>query len=780
MGIPTLLLKGHIVQQKYMSKKEKEDINNLSGIEYIISVLNKKIPEIGYKTVSIKPKIAGDKVFIIKSGTGTGKSSVIPPSLYKAFSQRINRNIAVTQPRILTTKINTEVMAEFYPYMNLGMNLGYNTGIIKLLPTEKGIINMTIGTLLQQLNTLNDEEFMELYGIIIIDEVHERSIDIDMCIYKLKKLLTNNFEHLLCPIIFLMSATISESLFIEYFECPETSFMEFKGETFEINSIFPKYDVPNFINYINETIINIHTENIKDVENNEFSRDIIVFIATESQLKFIVKHIDTYNANAYTNYIVAIKLTSLSFNQVGESYIDLISNIDYINIPKYKIIDNAVSKEILEIVKPSRRVIIATPVAETGITIDSLKYCIDSGFVKIVSFNPELGCDNIVVKNVTKNMAIQRKGRVGRKSIGYWYPCYTEDIFNQLDDENFSEIISNDITIHLLNIIITETNSRLIPKKELTLTQMKTNDKFIVTNKFSDLNEYKLFNTTDLNLSIVDLIEVPPAQSFIYSLEKLYLLGFITQDYLPTISGLYVIKFPKLQIEHIKLLLSSYVYGSYTMDMITIAACLNVGYTNIYENKYKPMNTLHPKVQDDDYPYYYKNIIQDQFIEFILVWDTYSNFINKKENVNIDKIMKWCNDNKLNYDGLLSVSKIRDEILINMISIGFNPFYNSLDLNKGSYNLRNIFLANLQDGVDEIKKIKKCIYAAYYCNILIYDTDESIYYSKHKNIPIVLEKNTLIHANDVMHYSIITSNIVYKKDPETNEFMWNAGVLSIV
>ena len=144
-----------------------------------------------------------------------------------------------------------------------------------------------------------------------------------------------------------------------------------------------------------------------------------------------------------------------------------------------------------------------------------------------------------------------------------------------------------------------------------------------------------------------------------------------------------------------------------------------VGNQGIFINKYKPINTLFPKVSNDDFLFYYKNIIGDQFVEFVLIWDLYSSFLdnfftkltkkldlNNKYDLKTDDIIKWCDKNKIHYEGLINVSIIRDEIIINLVSIGFDPFYNSLNLAKGKYNLRNILLANLQDGIGEIKKIK--------------------------------------------------------------------------
>ena len=792
MSLPTLLLKGYIVPQSYTNNKEKENLKNMTGIEYILKIIDSKIPEIGSIYPKKKANKFGDNVFVIKSGTGTGKSTVIPPYLYESFIERFRRNIAITQPRILTAKVIAEETPKNYDFMKLGDNLGYNTGDIKIIPTSKGVIYMTVGTLLAQLNSTEDEEFINLYGIIIIDEVHDRSIDVDMCLYKIKKLLINNYENPLCPIVFLMSATFNPKIFMDYYECPETNYIEFTGMTYHINSIFPKYDIPNYIDYINETITNIHTSNISDIINNDLYRDIIVFIPGEGKIKKIIKYINNYNSSVDENYLACITLTSTSFNYAGLDYINIFSSIAEIKYPKYKIIDGIISDEIDKYIIPSRRIIIATPVAETGITLETLKYCIDSGYYNSVTFNPNIGSTVKFIKNVTVGMANQRKGRVGRKSIGNWYPCYTEATFSELDKDQFAEIVTKDISIHLLNIIITETETKILLKKDLAFNEINTLDKSLKINKFSDRDDYLLKSKYSLNLSLLDLVELPSANSLTYSLEKLYNLGFINSDYNPTILGLYVKKFSKLSLEYIKLIFSAYSYGANVLDIITIISFLMVGNQGIFINKYKPINTLFPKVSNDDFLFYYKNIIGDQFVEFVLIWDLYSSFLdnfftkltkkldlNNKYELKTDDIIKWCDKNKIHYEGLINVSIIRDEIIINLVSIGFDPFYNSLNLAKGKYNLRNILLANLQDGIGEIKKIKNCIANVYQLNSLIYDDTLQSYVSEYKKIPVNIQDNNLISTVDINHKKIFTSNISLQKNIADDDFSLVGEVISI-
>jgi HrpA-like RNA helicase len=820
MVLPTLLQKGFVVPPKDATKSEKSRISNMTGNEYFMNFISDRIPVSAGGAPKIKPKGIGDKVIVIKSGTGSGKSTVLPPTLFEKFQERTHKNIAVTQPRVLTTKELAENTPSNYPFMKIDVNLGFSTGDIKRMPSGKGVIYMTVGTLLQQIKIMSDIEFIKKYSFILIDEVHERDINIDIILYKLKKLLTLYYDKPECPIIILMSATFNPKIFLDYYKCPPSNFMEFLGSTFPIAANFAKFDVPNYINYAIDLAEELHVKNISDVEENSDFRDILIFVQGSPQIKSIISALHLFNTNVldkpFTDvlkyidnkkstaklggtsadkryYISPIELTSPSFNKGGIEYQNLFSPIDNIMIPIYNLDEKGAIniKSIKKWVKPTRRIIVATNIAETGVTIETLKYCIDTGFVFSVEFNPDFGSKVMLGKNITKGMSIQRKGRVGRKSPGNWYACYTEKVFNNLLEDQFADILKSDITSHLMNIILSETESQLIVNEQVSLEEFKKEKNFFVTNYLSNPEFYLLRHVKSINFSALDLFEMPSSSSLIYSLEKLYSLGFIDSQYKPTVLGLYSNGFSKISIENIKMVLSGYSYGANVLDLITMAAFLIVEKRYIYNKKYKPINVLKPKVDDKDYDFYYKTIIGDQFVEYILVWELYSEFLNnmmnnirKKANKGesyvfcINKIEEWCVENKLEYSGLVKVTKVRDELIANIISMGLNPYYNGMGLENGEYNLLSILKNNLEEGVAEIKKIKKCILDGYRLNMVIWDDTSKKYILHHRNIPVQITRNNLLsrmgddakqrNANFIIASEIMLSES--RNNPGTYEF----------
>lgn len=790
-SLPTLLRKGFLKPSEKLSKNAKDLLKNTIAIDHIMDYISDRVPLMSGASAKKPARSAGDKVIILKSETGSGKSTVLPPTLYKLFNERVRKNIAVTQPRVLTAVDIPQGLPEFYPELKLDDNLGYVTGPIKRPPKNKGVIFMTSGVLEQQLLSMEPSDFIKRYSFICIDECHERSISIDSTLYMLKKILTEYYSDPECPLVFLMSATFQPKLFMDYFNCPKENYFQVIGKTFPIEFNYSKFDIPNYIKYIIFKAEELHIDNIVDIEEGNQYRDILIFVQLNSTVKAIVDALHLFNSSVLTEpfsevrkyidnkknqklggsseekryHIAPIALTSANFYQSGAEYQNLFADINDISIPIYKkVSDNAIdSKVITRWVRPTRRIIVSTNVAETGVTLPSLRYCIDSGYVFGVEFNPDFGCRSMASKNITRGMAIQRRGRVGRKSPGKWYACYTEQTFNALKDDQYSEILTEDITGTLLNVIFRETETTLIEETRSSSfenpKQIKANNVF-QTNILSDSSWYKLEKLKTLNFSAIDFIESPSSSSLVFSVEKLYGLGFIDAQFMPTILGYYANKMRIISIESKRMILAGYTHGANIFDLITITAFLHVGRRNVFKpRKYKPLNPL--KIDDKSYEFYHKILIADEFVECVLAWELFSEFLDTELQVihkksekgaeyvfSITKIRKWCDDRNILYDGMLQVISERDALLETMISIGLNPYYNGMDMPKGQYSLLKILRDNLQDGTDEIKKIKKCILDGYRFNLCLFDKSIYKYVSVHRNIPITIQSSVISRMGD--------------------------------
>ena len=712
MGLPTLLKKGAL--RPGMGEKQ-EYLDSFIAIDYIMDWFGKRIDG------TVKATDINDKVVIMESATGSGKSTTFPSELYLRFNKLLKGNIICTQPRVVTTISIPLTIASIGAYkkenrkdnqgIEFGKNIGYATKEYIKKPLERGILFCTIGVLLQYLKNMDREMFLKKYKVIMLDEAHDRSLNLDVIFYYMKKLFeTNPIDK--CPFLVITSATLDVNKYAKYFETK--TIFKITGTSYPIEDNYLKYDAENVITIAVDTVHKIHTEN----ENDDIMiSDIVIFIPSQSFVKKLKEKLLELN-NILKRKILPIALDSTVFKE---------SNIDYQNvfteITKLKL-EN--SDDI-----PTRKIIIGTNAIETGITIESLKYCIDLGLVNQLEYNPVVNSNLLLIKPVTKAMSQQRRGRVGRIRSGIFYPMYTKKIFDSLLNIQYPEILSNDITIPILNIIIIKYENVIIdyinqPLYEILYQNKNTYDKI------------KLLPNIDIN--DLELLDNPSSIAINSSLEKLYTLGLIYANGYPTQIGLISNKIRSLSIENIKMILSGYNYGCNISDLITIACFIQTSKQTIVTGKFKSFNNSF----NDNSELKEKKLLKSrlfiscEFIDFLLFFYSFKNEIMNYEKINsIDKIKEFCNENKVNYDGMMLFIENRDEIIRDfLLNMNMNPFANN---HINLYNLINTYNSNqniFEEGIEEIIKIKKCIYEGYKMNIATYDKENNNYISNFNNYTI--------------------------------------------
>ena len=850
MPLPTLLKPGFIVPKKNATDNDKKKLRNTTGIDHLMSFFSKRIPQFKGALPEIEALCAADKVLILKSGTGSGKSTAFVEALYDIFFDIMKKGIAITQPRILTAKDIPFTIVKRRKDYQLGVNIGFQTGIVSIRVT-KGIIFMTTQVLVQQLKTLTDEEFMNKYFVIIIDEVHTRDTSIDLVMLFMKKLLMRNYNKSECPILVLMSATLDPSTYFRYFGVPLSEYetthnlIEVEGLSHPIEEHWLDADVDDYIKFASDTALKIHTENLAELNDDDEGnanpmRDILIFAANKSIITKIIIELDKYNKSidgttkkentlspkgggngtlfrkiplipadelySGTDYwsdeevigadevtkvtkkkywIIPIILTSAEFKKGDREYLNLFSPISEIRMKS----PNG------ETVIPTRRIIVSTNIAETGVTIETLKYVIISGWSLTSSFVSHIGMTMLGANPITQSETKQQKGRVGRLAPGHVYYAFTKDSYNRMDDLLYPAIIRSEPTLSLSDIIIAQTGA------EIKYAEMVTSEKLREIGKLTIYPPDAVCQVEYFDIKHADLLDYPSADNLIYSLEKLHILGFIDHNNNTTMTGLLASAFRKNKIENIKMILSGYHYGCNIMDLIVITAFLELKTpdSHILKRKtYVPQNifigggqTPEEKKQSKKTYLYNKLLIQDDCIEFIFIWDAFLQVIgefslkdkseeNSKEKpmgITGDalppslKIAKWCNDSNLNYGNLLNVAEKIDEIRENCINAGLNPFINGIGLPMGEYNLRKIITGNISDGVSEISKIKNCIYEGYKLNMCTWNTFINQYMLNHKHIPIEID-NPLIkllpaegHIKQLNPKKIIVTDLICKSDP---------------
>lgn len=796
MSLPTLLKAGSLLPQKWMTEEQKKSVVTTPAINWIVNYVvdrswNKQQPP------KIPIKGLGSRVGVFRSGTGTGKSTVFPPALYNEFfeTRGVKKTIICTQPTVATATDIPYQIAMYNKNLIMGQTIGYQTGNLVRKPI-KGVLFATIGILLQHLKLLTDEEFMKKYSFIIIDEIHNRAIETDLTLFYLKRLLSRNYDNPDCPYVILTSGTFDEKIYMDYFECPDDSFLDIVGSSFPIEDNFTKFDLSDWFNYVVDLVEKIHVDNVVDITEDKLFRDILIFVSGGGQIKKIRDAIHKLNADVFSKgieyakkhsqeqqkkyksggkeskskaeyYICPISVMSEDMQKGAEDYQNLFSNISTVTVPIYEFNDEGERTEkVIKHVPASRRVMIGTNAVETGLTIDTLRYCIDTGMVNESQFNPNFGATVLANKNVTQASSRQRRGRVGRKEPGVFHACYTKETYDKLQIIPFPEIIKSDITNALLDIIISETETTLTEistdisaddeRKGRTFKTLHPNA--FQMNKF-DQRWYELETKNQFNAKSLDFIQYPAADSIGYGLEKLQGLGFIDNEYKPTLFGWYGSKFRKVKLENVRMILAGYHNGANILDLITIACFLEAGHSlGIKKKKYTPRNPLNLSAEVAEQ--YFTMIIADEFVEYLFIWDDFMKEVNKitnlidaagKKKKGTDVIMtylaNWAEKNSFDHDTLMHIIDARDELIGDLLTIGLNPFYNGLGIPRGGYNLVKILSDNLSEGLDEIRKIKQCIYEGYRFNLHIWNDGLKAYVSNYGHNPVVLESKLLKPLN---------------------------------
>jgi HrpA-like RNA helicase len=576
--------------------------------------------------------------------------------------------------------------------IELYRNLGYQTQEFVRKPEEKGILFTTTGILLQFLKTMTDEQFIKKFKFIIIDEAHDRSLDVDLILLLMKRLISRNLSKD-PPFLILMSATLNVKEYSEYYNTK--TIFEVNGQSKPIKVIYPSVDVNDIFSKSCEIVKSLeqYEEGGKQEDVKKGIRDVIIFMAATSPIKRMVSSLMNLNKEL-KNKILPLSITSMDINTGSENYRLLMAPYDKITV----MIDG---KE-----EPAyRRIIVSTNVAETGLTLESLRYCIDTALVFSSEINPRYGVNLLMTKPTTSSMSLQRKGRVGRKAAGIFFPLFTEETFNNMIVDNTPSIMIEDMTPHLLTLLVNE-----------------------------PINDVK-------KLPVYKMLTPPSDDSISYSLEKLFILGAIDKHAKATQVGKLLNLFRKMDMEPRKMILAGLAYNVSLKELITLASLVMIKKSDIVLDKRVSKTTPYDagKLFDDmyqgdqkcDYTNFNKLkaklVIGCEFIEMLLIYQRFCS----RANLTIIKHREWCFEKGLNYRTLLKVTESIDEIYWQVLEqMKINPVK---DQNQYSeiYQTLKRFNGTNRDLIDHVIAFKNCIYEGFKNNILIWNEQDKMYSTRH-------------------------------------------------
>lgn len=360
--------------------------------------------------------ITNNQVILVVSGTGSGKTVLFPK--FVLHSLDYNKKVAITLPKQIIAQSAAEFAAKTLD-VKIGDEVGYQFRGNSKQSSKTKLLYATDGTIVARL--LSDPELKD-FDAVVIDEAHERKIQIDFLLYLLKNTLKLRPEFKLV----IMSATINAGIFKTYFN--EFKFKQIDisgGAHYPIKSHYLKLPITDR-EYINKGLEIIQEEILK-----KDPQDTLFFVTSVSETMKACNQ---------------IKNEKIFIDKEGKC-IEVYSGVDS------KKQEMAQSKTMYKEEGFKVKLVTSTNVAESSLTIDGIKYVVDSGFELNSYFDPDSKANRLDKTRITKAQVKQRMGRAGRTAPGVCYHLYTESEYNSMEEFPQPSIRVSDITNESLYLL---------------------------------------------------------------------------------------------------------------------------------------------------------------------------------------------------------------------------------------------------------------------------------------------------------------------------------------
>ncbi|PON70342.1 RNA helicase, ATP-dependent DEAH box [Trema orientale] len=527
------------------------------------------------------------QVLVIVGETGSGKTTQIPQYLHEAGYTKRGK-VGCTQPRrVAAMSVAARVSQEMG--VKLGHEVGYSIRFEDCTSDKTVLKYMTDGMLLRE---FLGEPDLASYSVVMVDEAHERTLSTDILFGLVKDIA--RFRPDLKLLI--SSATLDAEKFSDYFD--SAPIFKIPGRRYPVEIHYTKAPEADYLDAAIVTALQIHV--------TQSPGDILVFLTGQEEIE------------------TAEEIMKHRIRGLGTKIAELIICPIYANLP------TELQAKIFEPTpEGARKVVLATNIAETSLTIDGIKYVIDPGFCKMKSYNPRTGMESLLVTPISKASANQRAGRSGRTGPGKCFRLYTAyNYYNDLDDNTVPEIQRT----NLANVVL----------------------------MLKSLGIHDLLH--------FDFMDPPPSEALLKALELLFALSALNKLGELTKVGRRMAEFP-LDPMLSKMIVASEKYKC-SDDIISIAAMLNIGNSIFYRPKDKQVHADNARM----------NFHAGNVGDHIALLKVYSSW--KETNYST----QWCYENYIQVRSMKRARDIRDQLegLLERVEIELISNPNDLEAIKKS------------------------------------------------------------------------------------------------
>lgn len=358
----------------------------------------------------VNETLAGNQSLVVTAPPGAGKSTLLPLTILTGLNNDGGK-ILMLEPRRLAARQIAERMAQILGEEE-GKTVGYRIRFENKVSKQTRIEVLTEGILTRM---LVDDATLEGVSVVIFDEFHERSINSDLALA-----LTRQAQEIIRPDlkIVIMSATIDASNICAALKAP---LIESEGRMFPVEINYTTTETDRHYPYSSSSIASATASAIVKA-HGEHEGDILAFLPGQGEIERCMELLGT----------------SLSPTEV---------------MPLY---GNLSSEQQRRAIAPSRqgerKVVLATPIAETSITIEGVRVVVDSGLCRQVVFDSRTGLSHLETVRISRDMATQRMGRAGRVAEGTCYRLWTKASEHLMAEQRTAEIEDADLAPMILDI----------------------------------------------------------------------------------------------------------------------------------------------------------------------------------------------------------------------------------------------------------------------------------------------------------------------------------------